>query len=292
MLKELSEECANLAANAAHRLVHIGGNGIAGRTGILRGPRQVVSLARSARDGEEVEVIGPGEERRIAKVKAFNSSTGLVVLEADRAWEGIGEWTIAPQPPIGALTLTVAYPSPDGPETALSSLRFSGNRTRWGDRDVGPFFQTTASAFPGFAGAAVIDVSGALVGVVTENEDGNEGWAIGAVAWDSLVEDLLRDGSLRPYRLGLGLMPVALAPAQARQAGRGEAALVISVRTGSPAESAGFVPGDILLEADGHPIDCDGINLASMLSGKSATIACLSGERRVDRVAQPSRAED
>jgi serine protease DegS len=292
MLKEFSEECANLAADAARRLVYIGGNGIAGRTGILRGPRQVVSLARSARDGEEVEVIGPGEERRITKVKAFDSSTGLVVLEADRAWEGIGEWAIAPQPSIGALTLTVAYPSPDGPEVALGSLRFSGDRTHWGNREVDPFFQTTVSAFPGFAGAAVIDAEGALVGVVTENEDGNEGWAIGTVAWDSLVEDLLRDGSLRPYRLGLGLMPVVLAPAQAKLVGRDEAALVISVRTGSPAESAGFMPGDILLEADGHPIDRDGINLASMLSGKSASIACLSGEKRVDRVALPARAED
>jgi S1-C subfamily serine protease len=292
MLKEFSEECANLAADAARRLVYIGGNGIAGRTGILRGPRLVVSLARSARDGEEVEVIGPGEERRVAKVKAFDPSTGLVVLEADRAWEAIGEWTIAPQPSIGALTLTVAAPSPDGPEAVLSSLRFSGKRTRWGDRDVGPFFQTTASAFPGFAGAAVIDVSGALVGIVTENADGNEGWAIGAAAWDSLVEALIRDGSPRPYRLGLGLMPVSLAPAQAKLAGRDEAALVISVRPGSPAESAGFMPGDILLEADGHPIDRDGRNLASMLSEKNASIACLSGERRIDRVALPARAED
>jgi S1-C subfamily serine protease len=292
MLKEFSEECASLTADAARRLVYIGGNGIAGRTGILRGPRLVVSLARSASDGEEVEVIGPGAERRIAKVKAFDSNTGLVVLEADRSWEGIGEWTIAPQPSIGAFTLTVAYPSPDGPEAALSSLRFSGDRTRWGNREVGPFFQTTASAFPGFAGAAVIDAAGALVGVVAENEDGNGGWALGAVAWNSLVEDLLRDGSLRPYRLGLGLMPVVLAPAQAKLAGRGEAALVISVRPGSPAEAAGFLLGDIVLEADGRPISRDGRDLASLLSGKSASIACLSGEKRVDRVALPVRAED
>jgi S1-C subfamily serine protease len=292
MLKEFSEELANLTADATRRLVYIGGSGIAGRTGILRGPRTVVSLALSARDDEEVEVIGPGKERRIARVKAFDSGTGLVALETDRAWEGIGEWSIAPQPSIGALTLTVAYPSPDGPEVALGSLRFSGDRTRWGDRDVGPFFQTTTPAFPGFSGAAVIDAAGALVGVVAENENGNEGWALGASAWDSLVESLLLDGSLRPYRLGLGLMPVSLAPAQAKLAGRGEAPLVISVRPGSPAEAAGFLLGDIVLEADGRPVGRDGRGLASMLSGKSASIACISGEKRVDRVALPVRAED
>jgi len=291
MLNDLSDECARLAKAASRSLVHIGGPGIKGRTGILRGPGLVASLAREASEGESVELTGPEGERRRARVRAYDAASGLVLLEPDRPWEGAGEWVLAPPPGLGSLLLVVAFPSPAGTEAVLGNLRFVGSSTSWGGREAGAFFQLGSPAFPGFAGAAVLDAAGRLVGVVTANEAGNEGWVLGAEGWSSRVDELLREGSRRPFRLGLGLMPARLGAAQAKAAGRPEAALVTFVKPGSPAESAGILVGDLLLGLDGSAIPPEAAGLASMLTGKEVALDCLRGEARVQLRARPAPAE-
>lgn len=71
----------------------------------------------------------------------------------------------------------------------------------------------------------------------------------------SVADQLKQDG--RVHRAWLGVSLQALDGRLARAFGRGETkgALVASVISGSPAERAGVRPGDIILKANGQPID-------------------------------------
>jgi Trypsin-like serine proteases, typically periplasmic, contain C-terminal PDZ domain len=284
MLRELSEESAALAAKVGRRLVHIGGEAIAGRTGIVRNDGIVASFAREAEIGEQVELIGPGGEPRPSVVRAWDEATGLALLEPERPLDAGELWRIGDPPGIGALVLTLAYPSSAGIEASLGTLRFRGESTAWGDREAGPYFQTSSSPFPGFAGAALLDAEGALVGVIAENKPGNWGFVIGARAWDELAAGMLTAGARPRPKLGVSLMPARLDGEQARAAGRDRAALVVQVRPGSAAQRAGVLVGDILLELGGKALDADAASLAARLSLGEQALVCLSGGARVERI--------
>ena len=111
MWKELSEELSAATAKTARGLVHVGGDDVAGRTGLIWADGFVVTLARQADDGEEVPVVLNGGEVK-ATVHAWDSRTGLAVLKVAGASDP--KWKRSAVPAVGSLALTVAYPSPQG----------------------------------------------------------------------------------------------------------------------------------------------------------------------------------
>jgi S1-C subfamily serine protease len=257
MWKELSEELSAATAKAAKGLAHVGGEDIAGRTGIVWADGFVVTLARQAADGEEVPVTLPGGEVK-GTVHAWDSRTGLAVLKVAGAADP--KWKRAAVPAVGSLTLTVAFPSPQGPEARLDAVRFVGASGEWSGRwgrgaTVESFFQTDGSAWPGFTGAAVVDASGALVGWVVDNQPGNGGLIVSAADLARLVEPLIKSGSPKRAWLGVSTRPVG-----------GQGLALLAVDEGSPAEQAGWKAGDLLVSLDGQALK-DPADLVRVLGG-------------------------
>jgi S1-C subfamily serine protease len=107
----------------------------------------------------------------------------------------------------------------------------------------------------GFAGGALLDTAGGLIGVATASEIRGLGVVIPvAIAWTAAAT-LLEHGSLKRGYLGLAGQRVALPDAQQAGHGRDEALLVVGVTSGGPAAAAGVLVGDVLLEFDGHAIE-------------------------------------
>lgn len=261
-------------------LVHIGGPGIPYRTGIVVKEGLAASLARSARDGEEVPVVtasGPATGR----VEAWDGESGLVLIRVESGAAPLPSPAVPESveaPPVGTPVLRLAFPSPQGIEASFSIVRFAGGPTEWGRRPVPAQFQVDGPAFPGFLGAPVVDLEGGLRGVVVSNEDGNEGWALPAGVWRSAVEELTREGSRRPGRLGIFLAPVRLSRAQSEAAGRDSALMVRGVVPGGPAEEAGLQPGDLILGADGTGLGDGG--LPPLRAGTPVALEILRGSER------------
>jgi S1-C subfamily serine protease len=262
MWKQLSEELSAATARAAGSLVHVGGEGVAGRTGVVWGPGLVVTLARQASEGEAVPVVLPGGAEGRATVKAWDSRTGLTLL----AVEGVADpgWKVGALPKVGSLALTVAFPSPQGTEARLDLVRFVGGENEWARGvTLGALIQTDSTAFPGFTGAAVIDADGALLGLVANNHGGNGGWIVPVADLKRMADGLVSSGS--PQRAWLGV--------STRPSG-GQGAVLVGVEGGSPAERAGWKTGDLLVRLADQPVKEPGDLLrvlAGLVPGAEAT---------------------
>ena len=254
MWKQLSEDLKAATVKGSKNLVHVGGPGIAGRTGLIWGEGLVVTLAQEAKDGESVPVVVHGGAEVEATVHAWDSRTGLAVLKVPGVSDS--KWKLGPVPEVGTLALTVAFPSPQGAEARLELVRFSGRGTEWGKGvTLEGFFQTDGSPWPGFTGAAVVDSEGQLLGFVAENRPGNGGFVVGAADLARLVEPLIRTGSPKQAWLGVSTRPAG-----------GQGLALLGVDDGSPADRAGWKPGDLLVSLAGQPLK-DPSDLVSVLAG-------------------------
>jgi len=242
MWKQLSDELKKAAAAAAPALVHVGGREVAGRTGVVWGDGLVLTLAQQARDGESVPVVLPGGAEATATVHAWDPRTGLAVLRVPGVTDP--KWVTGPLPHVGALVLSVAFPSPQGPEARLDMVRFVAGGTEWGRGvNLDGYFQTDGGSFPGFTGAVVVDHEGALVGFIAENRSGNGGFAVSAADLVRLAAPLVASGSPKQAWLGVSTRPAG-----------GQGLVLLSVDSDSPAEKAGWKTGDLLLSLAGQPL--------------------------------------
>jgi S1-C subfamily serine protease len=184
----------------------------------------------------------------------------------------VGEWVVA----IGnALAL------PGGP-TVTQGVVSAVNRTvqEPGARQgtAGPFLfdavQTDAPINPGNSGGALVNLNGQVIGINTlvagQAGPGISAQGIGfAIAIDTakpIADQLVASGhAVHPY-LGIGYGP--LTPALAVRLGVSDTTngvVVGQVAPGSPAETAGLQPGDVITAVDGKPLDSES-SLAEQLS--------------------------
>ena len=254
MWKQLSEELRGATAEVAQKLVHIGGPGISGRTGLVWGEGLVVTLASQAQDGESVPVVLPGGMEVSATVHAWDSRTGLAVLKVPGVTNQ--NWTTASVSGVGSLVLTVAFASPQGPEARFDMVRFAGQNTDWG-RGVRleEFFQTDGNPWPGFTGAAVVDTNANLLGFVAENKSGNGGFVVGATDLARLAEALIKNGSPKQAWLGVSTRPAG-----------GQGLVLLSVDSESPAEKSDWKAGDLLVSLAGQTLK-EPTDLVGVLGG-------------------------
>lgn len=138
--------------------------------------------------------------------------------------------------------------------------------------------QTDAAINPGNSGGPLLDLSGKVIGVNVAIAQGSQniGFALPINSVKSVIESVKNTGKIvRPY---LGLRYVAIT-ADIKEKNNltvdygvlvkaGATAAELAVIPGSPADKAGIVENDIILEVDGVKLD-DKTSLASVIRGKS-----------------------
>ncbi len=122
-------------------------------------------------------------------------------------------------------------------------------------RQIEDVLQTDAALNPGNSGGPLVDSSGQVIGVNTATILGAQGLCFSIASNTGLfvATEILRHGQVRRSHLGVGAQTVGLprriARALERKAESG--ARIFTVQSGSPAETAGFLNGDLLLGFDG-----------------------------------------
>lgn len=251
-LNRFSKDLSELVRNAASRIALVGGEDIPARTGIFYTPQLILTFAREAESGDKVPVLLPGGAATQAEVKAYDSFSELAILELKQA--GAAAWVPrAERPLVGSLAVTVAYPSPEGPEARLEMIRCVGGPTKLsGGAQADYYLQTDSPAFPGFEGAAVVDPEGALLGINAENRAGNGGFVIPAPVLWTMAETGLREGFRETGYLGLRTLEAELPG----EPGRG--LLITEADPEGPAGRAGLRAGDFLLSLGGMAMGTPG----------------------------------
>ena len=122
-------------------------------------------------------------------------------------------------------------------------------------RVIDNLIQTDASLNPGNSGGALVNSSGHVVGVNTAVAGVGLGLAVPInPATRKIIGSLMSEGRVRRAYLGVagGVRP--LPPQAAAEWGSGTCVEVVEVVEGSPADSAGLRPEDLLVELDGQRV--------------------------------------
>ena len=250
-LASLSNELADLAAAGAASVVQVLG---ARRpaSGVVHGTDTIITTARAIgrEDGLRVRVgdTDPGE----ADLAGWDPATGIAVLRT-RTPLGVPAPSIADsEPRPGQIVLALARSWSHALTVSAGIVAVVGGPLRTGRRrQIARVIRITAPMHDGFAGGGVFDVSGRLTGIATGDAIRGFGVAIPAsIGWAAATQ-ILTAGTPRRGFVGLAVQPVELAVSQ-QPNGRERALLVVAVTPGSPAEAAGVIVGDILLEFDGR----------------------------------------
>jgi len=123
-------------------------------------------------------------------------------------------------------------------------------------RVIDDVIQTDAALNPGNSGGALADAAGRVVGINTALAGVGLGLAVPINATtERIIGALVRDGRVRRAHLGVAGGSRPIPPRWAAKIGRSKGLEVVEVIKGSPAESAGLRPGDIIIEVDGRAVE-------------------------------------
>ncbi len=203
-------------------------------------------------DGEtlEAELVGKDLRKDLA-VLTFKSEKDLYPVklgDSDKLY--VGDWVLA-------------FGSPYGYEQSVSSGIVSALGRHDGPGDnINDFIQTDASINQGNSGGALVNIRGELVGIntfITTPNGGSIGlgFAIPVNNIKSTLKQLVETGEVRYGWLGVSLGDYSPESAESLGYPPGGGVLIYQVFTGSPAEKAGLLPGDLILALDGSAISDD-----------------------------------
>jgi serine protease Do len=278
-LASFSDQLADVATSGSSSVVQVQG---ARRpaSGVVHGVDTIITTARAIGREDGLRVRLPGADAVDADLAGWDPNSGIAVLRS-RAPLGAPVPTPADaEPRPGQIVVAVARSLSNAVTASVGNVAVVGGPLRTGRRrEIARVVRITAPMHDGFAGGGVFDAAGRLTALATSTTIRGFGVAIPAsIAWAAAAQ-VLTAGTPRRGFVGLAVQPATLAPSQ-RAEGRERGLLIVGVTPSSPAEAAGLIVGDLLLDFDGHPTEAAD-DLLDLLTdkriGQSVTVRTLRG---------------
>jgi S1-C subfamily serine protease len=235
-------------------------------------------------------LVGYDQSKDVALLKITNGANLPTITFGNSSKAVVGDAVVA----IGnALGLAAGTPTvTQGIVSALGrSVTAGGEGTE--TETLQNMIQTDAAINPGNSGGPLIDTSGQVIGMNTAvagtTSDGtssqNIGFAIPAASVESLISQLAKGGQSGNGGGYLGVDITSLTPALRQQYGftPTSGAVILSVVSGSPADKAGLVEGDVIVDIDGTAItSADDLTkvIQADKAGQSVTITYYVGDSK------------
>ena len=214
----------------------------------------------------EAKVIGTDPLTDLAVIKINAKNLPAAYLGDSDALK-VGQWVMAIGNPL-SLTSTVTA----GIVSAKGRTQLGLIKDRYGVED---FIQTDAAINPGNSGGALVDLSGAVVGInsaIATQGTGTYigyGFAIPINMAKAVAKDLIAHGKVTRGYIGIEISGVDDALAKSIGLDKPEGIMVQSLVEGGAAKSAGIKEGDVILKVDGKTVNQPS-DLQSYIAGKSA----------------------
>ena len=214
----------------------------------------IVTNAHVVDGASEVTVKLTDRREFTAKVIGSDKRTDVALIKIDAA--NLPALDINANPVIRKGEWVIAIGSPFGFESSVSAGVISGVHRALPNGQMVPFIQTDVAVNPGNSGGPLLNAAGQVVGVNSQIYSRSGGYmglsfAIPADIAAKVANQLKTSGKVAHGRLGVGIQGMDQTLAQSFGLKDSSGALVGNVEKGSPAEKAGFKPGDVIRSIDG-----------------------------------------
>lgn len=217
-----------------------------------------------------------------ATIVGRDPDTDLAVLKIDLMPLPVATFGRSDQLHVGDVVLAIGNPVGLS-QTVTHGIVSAVSRQQLGIAPLEDFIQTDAPINFGNSGGALVDATGALVGIntaIVAKNIGVEGigFAIPVNMVRGVLDEIVAHG--RVIRGWIGIVPEDLSDEQAQQLGFAQAGVVIgNLYVGSPAQQAGLLPGDLITAIDGATPHGAQDVLGRIASHKPGTTVVLRGLR-------------
>ncbi len=252
LIEQFSAGLADRIAAAAPFVVGVRG-GQRPRSGILwRSDVVLVSEQVLADNPGELRIVRAGQAIA-ATVAGRDIGTNVAVLKLASALDGPLPQLSTETPRVGALALVLGADDAGMPTGRLAMVHAVGEA--WHSMAGGRIDALIRldSALGSDEGGPVLSAAGGLIGMSTSGPRGRT-IVIPSATLNRVIEPLLSEGRIARGWLGVGLQPVSIPDSFRQSAGRESGLMVVSLAPAAPAETAGVLPGDIVLDIDGAPV--------------------------------------
>lgn len=275
----LDQALAAAVARVAPSLVQVRRR-MSGGSGIAWSQDLVISSSFHTPDRTQIGVAR-GDDHEVLDAEVIGRDRGTDVALLRVAGAGLTPATFRDRGDLAVWNLALALGRPG--KAVRASLRAIGvlgeHVDLGGGHTLAEYIETDRPIPGGFAGGALVDSAGAVIGMNTRTLVRRTDLTIGTATLTAVVAELAAHGGIRRGFLGVAAYPV-----------QGGGALVASIEAGSPAATAGLLVGDILTAIAGTaitgpenlrtvlaPLADQTVDLAITRAGAAQTIAVTLG---------------
>ena len=250
---------------------------------VIEGADDIQVVLADARKAK-AKVIGTDPETDLAILKIELNKLPVIVLGNSETLQ------------VGDPVLAIGNPFGVG-QTVTGGIVSALGRNRLGINTFENFIQTDAAINPGNSGGALVDTTGALLGINTAiySRSGGSmgiGFAIPVSTAKQVLESIVRDGQVT--RGWIGVEPQELNPElmETFNVKTSEGVIITGVMQNGPAGQAGIKPGDVITAVNGKAVG----NVTELLGavaalkpGVAAPLTVLRQNTKTDIAVTPSK---
>jgi S1-C subfamily serine protease len=261
VLETLSNDFAAAAEAVGSSVAAIYGRRWMPSSGIQWRKGFIVTAHHSIRREEDITVVAAGGKSFKANLAGRDPSTDLAILK-------VSEESALRIPSFGdgGLKLghvVLALGRSRGSNLVASAGVVGGISGEWQPRRgarVDQHIRLSLELYPGFSGGPLVNAQGKVVGINTRGLSRGRAVTIPLATVNRIVDELIEKGHIAKPYLGLAMQPVAVPESlRGKAPGAGNSAvLVVHVEPAGPADKAGVLLGDVVVELQGKPVEDTG----------------------------------
>ncbi|BAT55843.1 hypothetical protein NOS3756_48370 [Nostoc sp. NIES-3756] len=282
-LLALSNSLADTVEQAGNSVVAVNAGTRVSPSGIYWRDGIIITSDESLPRYEEITItLSPGQSLPVTFL-GHDASTDIAVFQLENAQIPVAKIGDTNTLKVGHLVLGLARSSEGDLRAAMGAVSVvSGAWRSMNGGNIDQFIRPDITLYPGFAGGALVDAAGYVVGM---NTSGRRGTAltIPATTVNRVIDQLLAKGRISRGYLGVGMQPVRL-PENLKtdlNLTATTGVIVVNIEAGSPADDAGLLLGDVLVKFDGASVTDTGDVLALLNNsdriGKPVTLQVIRG---------------
>jgi S1-C subfamily serine protease len=240
VLTQISDAIGEVVAAAGPSIVRIDGARRSTASGIAWSEDLVITASHVLRARDGITITRDDGQSFAATVAGGDTGTDVALLRVANASLRPMVWSDR-EPRAGHFVIVAGRPGRSVRASVGVASAIGGEWRTFDGSRIDRYIDVDASLPRGFSGGPLLDTEGASVGMNTSAVT-RGGTTIPRQTLERVVNELLKHGTVRRPMIGVGVYPVE------------EGLLVMSVKDGSSAASAGIQVGDIITTIDGAAV--------------------------------------